>query len=214
MVTVDGAHLTGPTVRYDQIAFSHALKVFTFAIDYRGFDAEQRAGRGSRLEWCGSWQRADQNAPRLRLPPGVNDGATLFAHDMVVPLPRLRIDRLANSTQQAQALARRSFDRIISFAHQGANRGRRCITDIDLVLVADFPESRCRRVVGYALEHQRDRAVRQRTVDNVAMPGDPADVSRAPVYIAGPIVEHVLVSHCSVNEIAAGRVQDTFRFAG
>ncbi len=47
-------------------------------------------------------------------------------------------------------------------------------------------------VVRHALEHQRGRPVRERAVDDVAVPGHPADIGGAPVDLAGRLVEHDL----------------------
>ena len=50
------------------------------------------------------------------------------------------------------------------------------------------------RVVGRALPHHRRGAVGERAVDDVGVPGDPADVSGAPVHVGlRPQVEHVAV---------------------
>ena len=56
--------------------------------------------------------------------------------------------------EQAQILTRRLLDRIVALAHYSANRGWGCVDDIDVVFVADFPETRRRRVVGTACKHQ------------------------------------------------------------
>ena len=59
-----------------------------------------------------------------------------------------------------------------------------------------------------ALEHQRGRAVGERTVDDIAVAGDPAHVRRAPVDVAVMVVEHVLVRDRRVDEIATRRMHD------
>ncbi len=70
------------------------------------------------------------------------------------------------------------------------------------------------RIVGDAFEHQRRRAVGERTVDDVAVAGDPADIRRAPVDVVVVIVEHVLVGHRGEHQVAAGGVQYPLRLAG
>ena len=104
--------------------------------------------------------------------------------------------------------------RRFALAHQRADRGRRGVEDVDLVLVDDLPEARDVGIVRHALEHQRGRAVGERAVDDVAVPGDPADIGRAPVDVAVVVVEDVLVRHRRVDEVAAGRVQHALRLAG
>ncbi len=159
-------------------------------------------------------QRRDQDAAGLGLPPGVDDRAAPLADHVVVPEPGLGIDRLADRAEQLQALARGLLDRIVAVPHQGADRGRRGVDDLHLVLVDDLPEARDGRVVRHALEHQRDRAVGERAIDDVAVAGDPADVGGAPVDVAVVVVEHVLVGQRDVDQIAAGGVQHALGLAG
>ena len=67
--------------------------------------------------------------------------------------------------------------------HERANRGRRGVEDRDAVALDDLPEAILLRPVGRAFVHHHRRAVGQRTVDDVAVAGDPADVGRAPVDV-------------------------------
>ena len=69
-------------------------------------------------------------------------------------------------------------------------------------------------IVRHALEHQRGGAVGERAVEDVAVARHPADVGGAPVDVAVVIVEHVLVRHRGVDEIAAGGVQHALGLAG
>ncbi len=63
-----------------------------------------------------------------------------------------------------------------------------------------------------ALVHHRRAAVGERAVDDVAVPGHPADVGRAPVDVGlGLQVEHVLVGERHLREVAARRVHDPLR---
>ncbi len=159
-----------------------------------GWTPKNGQGRRAGLERGRAGQRRDQDAAGLGLPPGVDDRAALLADHVVVPEPGLGIDRLADRAEQLQALARGLLDRLVAVPHQGADRGRRGVEDADLVLVDHLPEARDGRVVRHALEHQRDRAVGERAVDDVAVAGDPADVGGAPVDVAVVVVEHVLVA--------------------
>ncbi len=58
------------------------------------------------------------------------------------------------------------------------------------------------------------RAVGERAIDDVAVAGDPADVGRAPVDIAGAVIEHALVGERGPQQIAAGGVQHALGLAG
>ncbi len=172
-----------------------ALQHLALGVDDFRLHAEERLRRRAGLEFGRAGQRRDQDAAGLGLPPGVDDRAAAVADDAVIPLPGFRIDRLADRAEQAQRRARGLLHRRVAGLHQRADRGRRGVEDVDLVLVDDVPEARIVRIVRHALEHQRGRAVGERAVDDVAVAGDPADVGRAPVDVAVVIVEDVLMRH-------------------
>ncbi len=161
----------------------------------------------------GAGERRDEDAAGLGLPPGVDDRAAALADDPVVPLPGLGVDRLADRAEKAERLPRGLRHRPVAGAHQRADRGRRGVEDVDLVLVDHLPEPAGGRVVGDALEHQRRRAVRERPVDDVGVAGHPADVGGAPVDVAVVIVEDELVGERGVDQVAAGGVEHALRLS-
>ena len=65
-----------------------------------------------------------------------------------------------------------------------------------------------------ALVHERRRAVGERSVDDVGVARDPADVGGAPVDVVVLEVEDRLGGRGDVGEVAAGRVQDALGLAG
>ena len=68
------------------------------------------------------------------------------------------------------------------------------------------------RRVRRSLIEQLRGAIRQRAVDHVAVPGDPADICGAPEDVGLRVqVEHVLVGERHLREVAARRVQDALR---
>src|SRR5208283_1864681 len=97
---------------------------------------------------------------------------------------------------------------------KGADRGRRGVEDIDAVFRDNRPEAVFLRKVGRTLIHEDGRACRQRPVDGVAVTRDPADIGGAPENILVLEVEYPLHRHQGMREIAAGRMNDTLRFAG
>src|SRR5207245_3373924 len=113
-------------------------------------------------------------------PPGIHDGAAPVADDLVVPEPDFRIDRLADGAQKAQALAAARLHRPFALARDGPDGGGSGVQDRDLVLVDDVPEAPPIWVLRDAFEHQAGRSVRQRAVDDIAVPRHPPDVGRAP----------------------------------
>src|SRR5258708_40238232 len=78
----------------------------------------------------------------LGLPPGIDDRAAFVADDPMIPFPRFRIDRFADGAEQAKRFARGPLHRLVAALHQRADRGRRGVEDVDLVLVDDVPEPR------------------------------------------------------------------------
>src|ERR1700704_3686062 len=119
----------------------------------------------------------------LSLPPGVDDRAAFGADHLVVPEPRLWVDRLADGAEQAQA-AEVVFVRPVSPPLDArANRGRRAVEDAHAVALDDLPPDALVGIVGGALPHDRRRAVGERAIDDVGVPGDPADVCGTPVHV-------------------------------
>ena len=93
--------------------------------------------------------------------------------------------------------------------------GRRRVEDRHLVLLDDLPPAALVRGVGGALVHHLRGAVGERSVDDVGVAGDPADVGGAPVDVGLGV--HVVDDRVRVGrlgEVAAGRVEDALRLPG
>ena len=148
------------------------------------------------------------------LPPGVDDGAAGVAHHLVIPVPGLRIDRLAHRAQQAQAGAGTAGDRLVAHRVQGANGRGRGVKGVYLVLVDHFPAAPRVRVGGHALENQRGGAVGKGAVDDIGVTGDPADIRGAPVDLALAVIEDILERHGGLQQVAPGGMQHTLGLAG
>src|SRR5207248_3895281 len=86
-------------------------------------------------------QRRDHDRSGFRLPPGVDDRATLFANHTVIPHPRFGIDWLAYRSEQTK---RRQimFERpLLAPFDERPNRGRRRVENVDAVTLDDVPEA-------------------------------------------------------------------------
>ena len=172
--------------------------------------AEPGLGRG------GARQRRDHDGAGLGLPPRVDDRAAVAADVRAVPDPGLGVDRLARPSRAAAATTGRasSGSSVPHFMNVRMAVGRG-VEHRDLVLLDDRPPPVAAGRVGRALVHHRRDAVGERSVDDVAVAGDPADVGGAPVDVGlGVEVEDVLVGERDLGEVAAGRVHDALGLAG
>src|ERR1035441_5121666 len=97
--------------------------------------------------------------------------------------------------------------------HEGADGRGRSVENRHAILLDNAPEPVRLGEVWRAFVHQAGRTVRQRAIDHVAVPGDPADVRCAPEDVLVAQIEDVFGSELGVEQIAAGGVQDALRLA-
>src|SRR5262249_27555109 len=135
VIAIHGAHLPRPRALDHQGTRGGALELSSLIVDQRRLDAEQWQGRRAWLQRARTRQRADQDAPGLGLPPGVDDRTATIADHVVIPLPGFRIDRLTDTAEDAQGAARVLLHELVALTHQGTQGGRSGIEDVDLVLV-------------------------------------------------------------------------------
>ena len=202
-----------PGLLDDQVAFFARRHRLAVLVDHVGVDAEERPGGRAGLERRDR-QRGDHEAAGLGLPPGVHDRAALFADDVVIPPPGLRVDRLAHRAQQAQAAQVVAVGPGLAEAHQAADGGGRGVEDGDAVLLDHLPPAVGVGVVRRAFVHEAGRAVQQRRIDDVAVPGDPARVGGAPPAVFVLDVEDILQGGVGVDHVAAVGVHDALGPAG
>src|SRR5439155_17889311 len=96
--------------------------------------------------------------------------------------------------------------------NESADRRRRGVKNADLVFLDDSPKPIGLGPVRCAFVSHNCRTIRQRTINNVAMAGHPADVSGAPKNIFVANVEDVFHSRMDADEITACRMQNSLRF--
>src|SRR5579884_1289693 len=213
MIVPDRAHLPRPGGLDAKIAARWPVEHVMLGIDEKWFYPRKRLGRASRLHFGCTGERRNENAARLRLPPGVHHGAATLADNPPVPFPRLGIDRLADGSKQADRGAVMALHGLVAFAHQRTNCGRRRVEDRDTEAMRRFPETAGVGVIRYTVEHHARRAHRKRAIDDVAVPGDPADIGGAPEDIVATIVEDPLERGCDPDAIATGCVDDALGLA-
>ena len=141
VIAPDGAHLAGPAVGDAQIAARPRRPARRPR--HRPVPARRPAGAWSPSRASGPWRRAGARpgCRRSRSATRCRRWAAAVADDLVIPAPGLGIDRLADAAQQAQRRAAGRLHRLVAVAHQGPQRGRGGVEDLDLVLVDHLPEA-------------------------------------------------------------------------
>ena len=201
-ITPDTAQHRRPRLVEHQIAgdvlavIGAGLQVIAVVVDDLGRDPRQRPHRRTGLAVGHARQRRDHRRAGLGLPPGVDDRDGVAAEHQPVPPPGLRVDRLADRTEQPQAGQIVLERQLAAPLHEGADQGRRGVIDCHTVLFDDLEVPVLVRRGRGALVDHLGRAVGQRPVDDVGVAGDPADIGRAPVDVAVRLDVEDVVSGC------------------
>ncbi len=214
MVAPRRAHDAGPRFFDAELAALVQLAFGAIVAQDHRLHAEESAAGAAGFERVRAGQGGDEMSAGLGLPPGIHDGAALAADVLVIPQPRLGIDRFADGAedaQRAEIIFRRPF---IAEPDECANRGGRGVKGIHLELLDNFPEASGVGISGHALEHQRGAAVAKRAVNDVAVTRHPADVGGAEINVALVDVENVFVRERAPEQITGSAMDDAFRFAG
>ena len=99
-------------------------------------------------------------------------------------------------------------------AHQRPDGGGGSVELRDLMLCANLPEPAGVGEGRHALEHHRRGPIRQRPVDDIAVPRDPADIGRTPEHIAVVVIKGHQMRHRRIDQIPARGVDHALRLAG
>ena len=102
----------------------------------------------------------------------------------------------------------------VTLAFQRTDRRRGRIENRDAEPVHRVPETAEVRVIGDAVEHHAGRAVHQRTIDDIGMARDPADIGGAPEDVGRLRLEHPVERRGRPDGIACRSVDDTLGLAG
>ena len=202
----------GPRIPDADVAGAAAPRLddLTLLVVDHGIDAEDARPAAARLHRLERRQRAAEEAAVLGLPPGVDDDRLAFADRLVVPAPDVRLDRLAHGRHVLEAVV--VLGRLVRpHLAQHPDRRRRGVEDVHAEPLGDPPGAPRIRIRRHALVHDACRPERQRPVDDVGVPGDPADISEAPVGVLRMDVLVVLRRTGDVGEISAGAVLAALR---
>ena len=116
-------------------------------------------------------------------------------------MPGIFIDGFSNCTQYFKGGKIIILHVLQVLLGQGADDSRSGIELVDLMLFHDLPEASVMRMIGNAFEHHRCGTVEQRSVNNITMTGDPADIGGAPVDIIFVVLEYIFEGESGVDHI-------------
>ena len=158
---------------------------------------------------------AEDRAARLRLPHVIDD-RDAAAEDLVLqPVPRRRVEHFARAEHALEPRVVDAQKRSVAVAHQRAHgRGRGEDAGAAELLDDRSPVRVGLRKVERALEDDARAAGEQRTVDDVAVADDPADVGGRPPDVRRPQREHPAAHAVDVHLVPAVRVHRQLRPRG
>lgn len=139
----------------------------------------------------------------MDVPERIDNCTLLLADVVVIPSPGFGVDRLSDTTEHPQRAKIVALEMVLTQPAKEPDRGGRSIELGDLVALDNVPVTRGCRVDGRALEYGRGDAVEERAVDDVSVPGDPADIGHACELVFGVDVEYVFDGECCAEEVAA-----------
>jgi len=142
----------------------------------------------------------------------VDDVCVLLADDLVVPLPDLSGDGLTDRAEDSKVL-HLVLHVLVASALEKSQRSRSDVELCDLVLRADLPVSAEIGVCRSALEDHSGDTEDERSVDDVGVTGDPADITATEESVGVVDVEDVLAGHGGTQQVAGGCVHDTLGLA-
>src|SRR5437870_1675475 len=103
---------------------------------------------------------------------------------------------------------------IVAPANERADRCRSGVENVDSIFFDDFPETIGLGPIGRTLVHNGRRTIRQRTINDITVAGDPADVSGAPKNVFITNIEDVFHGRVNADEITASGMQYPLRLPG
>src|SRR5438132_12728748 len=183
-IAVDRLEDTGPGIADTDVAgFRTAFRDrLSLLVEDDRKDAQHPRTAAARFHRLKGGQGAAQEAAVLGLPPGIYDGGLPLPDAVVVPAPYLRLDWFADRCHVLEVVVvLLRFVRAQLAQHADGGRGR--VEDVDPQPLRDPPRTAGIRVGGDALVHHAGGRQCQRTVNDVGVTGDPANVGETPVSV-------------------------------
>ena len=153
-----------------------------FVIPNDGINAQHRGTSASGFHRIERGFRAAEKAARFGLPPRVHDDRFAFANRLVIPAPDFRFDRFANGSHVLEVIV--IFFRLVAagFA-QHADRSRRSVKNINVEPFSDAPRASGIGELRHTFIENACGGESEWAIDDVGMPGDPANVGHTPVNV-------------------------------
>jgi hypothetical protein len=142
----------------------------------------------------------------------VDNVCVLFADDLVVPLPDFSSDGLTDGAEDSQVL-HLMLDVLVASALEESERSWGDVELCDLVLRADLPVSAEIGVCGSTLEDHSGDTKNERSVDDICVTSDPADITTTEEGVRVVNVKDVLARHGGTQQVASSCVHDTLGLA-
>src|SRR3984893_4397335 len=180
----NGLHNPGPRIADANISGSarSSSYLFSFFIPNDRINAKRRRSRAARLHGIERRFSGAEKTSGFRLPPRVDNRSLLLADDVVIPAPDFRLDGLADRGHVLEMVVV-LLGLVGACFTQHANRGGRGVEDIYIETFRDSPWAAGVRKLRYTLIEDARCCQGERAVDNIRMPGDPADVGHTPIDI-------------------------------
>jgi hypothetical protein len=118
-------------------------------------------------------------------------------------MPRLGVDGLTDRSKDPECAEIVALEMMFAQAAEETNGSRRGIELGDLVALNDIPVTRGGWVDRSALEHGRSDTVEERTVDDVGVSSNPANVGHAGEFVFWVDIEDIFDGECRAEKVSA-----------
>ena len=150
----------------------------------------------------------------MNVPESVNNSTLVLAYNFAVPFPGFRVDGLTNTTQDTQTAKVVSINVVCTKTTEETD-GRRSRVELrQLVLVNGLPVTGRGGINGRRLKDGSGDTKRERTIDNVCVASDPANIRHASESVVWMHIEDVLDGERSAQQITTSSVDDTLGLSG
>lgn len=146
-------------------------------------------------------------------PIGIDDGGLVLSDMVIVPVPGLGIDRFTDGTQDTNGRQVVVVDMVNAKTTEETDGSRSRVKVSETMFFDGLPVTGRGGVYGSGLEEGGCDTISERTVDDIGMAGDPANISHAGEAVIGMDIKDIFEGDGSTEEVACGRVHETLWFS-